>query len=135
VGVGGTSLRLASGNTWSSETGWGNGRYSWYYGGAGGGISSYESQPSYQKGVVTQSTTKRTSPDVAYNADPNTGVYVYDSMNGGWFAVGGTSAGAPQWAALIAIANQGRALAGQGSLDGPSQTLPAIYKLAPTDFH
>jgi subtilase family serine protease len=135
VGVGGTTLSLTSTGAWSSETGWGKGSLSSYYGGSGGGISAYESQPGYQKGVVTQSTTRRTSPDVAYNADPSTGVSVYDSQNGGWFQVGGTSAGAPQWAGLIAIANQGRALAGQGTLDGPTQTLPAIYKLAATDFH
>ena len=64
---------------------------------------------------------KRTSPDVAYNADPNTGFYVYDTVadsqgNVGWFAYGGTSAGAPQWAALIALADQGRAAAGLGAL-------------------
>jgi len=42
---------------------------------------------------------------------------------------------APQWAALIAIADQGRALAGQTSLDGISQTLPKIYQLPSSDFH
>jgi subtilase family serine protease len=135
VGVGGTSLQLTSSGAWSSETGWGNGLYSGLSGGSGGGISRYESQPSYQQGVVTQSTSQRTSPDVAYNGDPKTGVYVYDSQNGGWFQVGGTSAGAPQWSALIAIADQGRALAGQATLDGPTQTLPALYKMASTDFH
>ena len=60
--------------------------------------------------------TKRTSPDVAYDADPATGVAVYDSTNGGWLTVGGTSAGAPQWAALVAIANQGRAQAGSARI-------------------
>jgi hypothetical protein len=43
--------------------------------------------------------------------------------------VGGTSAGSPQWAALIAIADQGRTLAGSGTLDGASQTLPMLYSL------
>jgi hypothetical protein len=47
----------------------------------------------------------------------------------------GTSAGAPQWAALIAIADQGRALAGQGSLDGGTQTLPDLYALPGSAFH
>jgi hypothetical protein len=49
----------------------------------------------------------RTTPDVAYNADPNTGFLVIDnygySTNNNWWAVGGTSAGAPQWAAIQAI--------------------------------
>jgi hypothetical protein len=49
--------------------------------------------------------------------------------------VGGTSAGAPQWAALIAIADQGRALEGLGTLDGPSQTLPMLHNLPSSDFH
>src|SRR5262249_3158542 len=52
-----------------------------------------------------------------------------------WQTVGGTSLGAPAWAAIIAIADQGRALSGKGSLDGPTQTLPALYALASTDFH
>src|SRR5262249_37200101 len=81
----------------------------------------------------TQST-KRTSPDIAYDADPATGVSVYDSMNGGWLTVGGTSAGAPQWAALIAIADQGRQLAGKSPL-GSADTLGAIYAMPRANFH
>jgi len=129
VSVGGTSLFL-SGSGYSSESGWS---------GSGGGISAYESQPSYQKGVVTQSSTRRASPDIAYNSDPNTGFPVYDSYNNTgaakWSQFGGTSAAAPQWAALAAIADQGRSLAGLGSLDGRSQFLPAIYRMAAADFH
>jgi hypothetical protein len=123
VSVGGTTLTLDADNTRMAESGWS---------GSGGGISPYEAQPAYQNGVVTQSTTHRTGPDVAYDADPSTGFAVYDSYNNGtsapWAEWGGTSAGSPQWAALIAIADQGRALAGLGSLDGPSNTLPMIYK-------
>src|SRR5205807_737888 len=78
----------------------------------------------------------RASPDVAYDANPNTGFAVYDTYGqGGWLQVGGTSASAPQWAALIAIADQGRALAGLGSLDGFTQTLPKLYQLPAADFH
>ena len=70
----------------------------------------------------------RSVPDVGYNADPNVGFAVYDSLSyqgySGWQEVGGTRAGSPQWAALIAIADQGRAAAGSGTLDGTSQTLP-----------
>ena len=65
LAVGGTTLTLGAGNVWSSETGWS---------GSGGGLSAYESQPSYQNGVVTQSSSARANPDVAYDADPNTGV-------------------------------------------------------------
>ena len=133
LSVGGTSLTLGTGNAWSSETGWS---------GSGGGPSAYESQPSYQqKGVVTQTSTVRATPDVAYDASPSTGVAVYDSVpyertTLDWVEVGGTSAGAPQWAALLAIADQGRALSGQAALDStsPQQVMNVLYA-NPKDFH
>ena len=43
--------------------------------------------------------------------------------------------GAPSWAAIIAIVDQGRALAGKGSLDGPTQTLPTLYAAPSTGLH
>ena len=101
LSVGGTTLHLdSSGNlTSAGETGWS---------GSGGGISTQESQPSYQNGVVTQSTT-RTNPDVAYDADPNTG---FQSLTRLEPAVPGKRSVAPvmlpQWAARGAIADQGR---------------------------
>lgn len=138
LGVGGTSLST-SGAVYSSESGWGNGTSSNTNGGSGGGISKYFSQPSFQSGVVTQSTTHRTVPDVAMDADPNTGVPIYSSYDNGsstpWTQVGGTSLAAPMWSGVIAIADQGRALAGLGSLDGATQTLPMIYALPGGDFH
>jgi subtilase family serine protease len=125
LAVGGTNLRADSFGDYLSETGWTS---------SSGGISTYEQQPGYQSGVVTQSSTRRTTPDVAYNA--GTAMGIYDTYNhSGWINVGGTSAGAPQWAALIAIADQGRALAGQSSLDGFSQALPKLYQLSQSDFH
>jgi Bacterial Ig-like domain (group 3) len=130
LGVGGTTLSLNSSGDYLSESAWSDG---------GGGISAYEPQPAFQSGIVTQSSTLRTSPDVAYDAAPNTGFPVYDSYTFGsstpWEQVGGTSAGAPQWSALIAIADQGRALEGLQPLDGPSQLLPAMYSLPASDFH
>jgi hypothetical protein len=127
LAVGGTQLTLNSAGNYQSETAWSD---------SGGGISSYETQPSYQKGVVTQSSTMRTVPDVAYNASSASPYAVYDTSGyGGWIEVYGTSAGAPQWAALIAIANQGRALDGEGTLDGATQTLPMIYQMPSSDFH
>lgn len=60
-----------------------------------------------------QQSGKRQVPDVAYAADPNAGFPVYTgigySSKVGWLVVGGTSAGAPQWAALSALVNAGRA--------------------------
>lgn len=123
LAVGGTSLYVADENgTYYTESSWS---------GTSGGFSQVENEPAYQDNV--QNTGVRTSPDVAYDADPNTGFAVYDSVpfdgSAGWQVVGGTSAGAPQWAALVAITNQGRALANQGTLDGATQTLPALYGL------
>ncbi|HWY85433.1 MAG TPA: hypothetical protein VNX28_01845, partial [Gemmataceae bacterium] len=131
VSVGGTNLKLDGSNNWSVETGWS---------GSGGGISAYEPQPSYQSGVVNAwSTTKRTNPDVSYDSDPNTGFPVYDSYDFGtsapWAQFGGTSDAAPQWAALIAIADQGRNLNGLAPLSGATDTLPKLYALPAADFH
>ncbi len=126
LAVGGTSLTtLGAAGTYRSETGWG---YS------SGGVSQYEWEPNYQLSV--QDTWSRTAPDVAYDADPNSGFWVYnttgDSDTTGWLAVGGTSAGTPQWAAILAIANQGRAALHRDTL----RAAPAdIYQLPSGDFH
>ena len=134
VAVGGTSLNVDAVGNYLSESGWS---------GSGGSISSYVTAPSFQAGLVIHNGTAivsagghRTAPDVAYDSAPNTGFSVYGSFGwNGWATVGGTSDAAPQWAGLFAIANQGRALGGLGSLDGYSQALPAIYALPATDFH
>jgi subtilase family serine protease len=122
VSVGGTTLNLDASGQYISEQSWS---------GTSGGYSEIETTPSYQDAV--NDTGARATPDVAYDADPNTGVAVYDSFADGtyvgWQEFGGTSAGAPQWSALIAIADQGRVAAGLGTLDGPSQTLPILYSL------
>ncbi len=128
VAVGGTTLSVdTSTYAYVSETGWSD---------SGGGTSTDESQPSYQIGVVSQSTTKRTIPDVAFDADPHSGVSVYDTYGySGWLDVGGTSLSAPCWAGLIAISDQLRVSQGMTTLDGPSQTLPLLYSLPAADFH
>jgi subtilase family serine protease len=97
VAVGGTRLTFSSGSV--SETAWS---------GSGGGISKYEAEPSYQATYGVSGTNgKRAVPDVSYDADPYSGVSVYDSTpySGatGWWQVGGTSAGAPQWAAIQSL--------------------------------
>lgn len=99
VAVGGTRLNLNPNGTVSSETAWS---------GSGGGISAYESMPAYQVSYgLVNSGSKREAPDVSYDADPVSGVSVYDSTpyNGqsGWWRVGGTSAGAPQWAGIHSL--------------------------------
>lgn len=134
VSVGGTTMNLAdSAGTYSSETAWS---------GSGGGRSAYETEPAYQSNFpVPNSIGTRGVPDVAYGADPNIGFAVYDSLKyygqSGWFQVGGTSAGAPQWAALFAIANSIRAASSMTSLSG---TDGVVYGIAAStsyssDFH
>jgi subtilase family serine protease len=92
--------------------------------------------PVYQSGV--QNTGKRGIPDVAYDADPNTGVPVYSSYAcgrtcyTGWVQFGGTSMSAPQWAAIIAIANSERKAAGKANLN---QVQFLLYPAAETDYH
>ena len=80
----------------------------------------------------------RTTPDVSFNADPNSGVAVYDSVSddgqSGWFQVGGTSAAAPAWAGLVAITDQGLALAGKGTLS-TNQLQTDLYSLPSNAFH
>src|SRR5262249_25533240 len=102
VSVGGTTLNVDSSGNYKSESAWSRG---------GGGPSKYESEPGYQKSYGI-SLSGRGTPDVAYDANPSTGFSVYDTVpydgRTGWFKVGGTSAGAPQWAALVALADQGR---------------------------
>ena len=119
VSVGGTTLTTDSSGNWVSESAWS---------GSGGGTSTYEPKPSYQNNFNSNS--KRTVPDVAYDGDPNTGFYVYDSVpingNSGWWIVGGTSAGAPQWAAISAIANSQNANLASASFEANS----ALYNAA-----
>src|SRR5579883_1394643 len=122
--VGGTSLHR-NGNAFS-ESAWS---------GSGGGMSKFFSKPAYQQGlpasVQSLLQNRRGLPDVSGNADPSTGLAMYE--HGSWSTAGGTSASAPMWAALIAIANQ---MAGHplGFIN------PALYKIALSarysqDFH
>src|SRR5208283_1561945 len=126
-----TSLTVSGSDpnyTYGSETSWGNGALSGTPGdggGGGGGVSLYEPQPSYQTGVVSAfSTSNRTNPDVSADANPNTGVPIYDSWDFGtstpWLTgtMGGTSLSCPLWAGMVAIADQGRSIAGLPSLSG-----------------
>ncbi|HEX4056404.1 MAG TPA: hypothetical protein VHX86_19250 [Tepidisphaeraceae bacterium] len=115
LAVGGTTLDVDSSGDFISESPWVD---------SGGGHSPYEGT---------------NKPDVAYDGDPSTGFLVYDSLpyqgESGWQVVGGTSAGSPQWSAIIALVDQGRALRGLGSLDGATQTISDIYGLPSGDFN
>ncbi|MGA3008473.1 MAG: choice-of-anchor tandem repeat GloVer-containing protein [Opitutaceae bacterium] len=123
VGVGGTTLALDSSGNYSSEKAWSNSSTN-PASGSGGGVSAYEAVPAYQSGWWSGS--GRGVPDVAYDADPATGVPVYQSYFL-WFEVGGTSMGAPQWAALCALANSLR--------PQPLSSAPGVfYSLATANY-
>jgi subtilase family serine protease len=133
IGVGGTSLTVDSNGNYLSETAWS---------GSGGGESSIEAEPLFQEQfkIPNDSRGTRGVPDVSYNANPGTGYAVYDSVSisgaSGWFQVGGTSAAAPQWAALVSIANSSRVAARKGDLSSTDSTLYSLAKTAlGTDFH
>jgi len=61
-------------------------------------------------------------------------VYAASNKRSKWLVVGGTSAGAPQWASLVAIANQGRSLATKAALGG-NQLLSALYTMPASAFY
>jgi subtilase family serine protease len=128
LAVGGTSLLVDASGIYLGETAWA---------GTSGGFSKHESEPAYQ--LSLQRSGRRSTPDAAVLADPTTGVAVFatdpTSGIGGWIQVGGTSVGTPIWAAIVAMADQGRAIAGLSSLDGATQTLPTLYSLPASDFH
>ena len=142
VAVGGTTLTLNADNSYNSETGFGYSTATTWgaFIGSGGGISQYETEPAYQKGV--QSLGKRTTPDVALFADPDhTGAWVADPYDlpatNPFQVVGGTSLSAPAWAGLIALANQGRVAAGAKVLNSssPTEADQALYILPQSDYN
>lgn len=152
TGVGGTNLTLNNSNTYASEHVWNGGLLG---GAGGGGLSQYWKQPSWQTGPGTHGSYAngmRQVPDVSLDADPTTGYPIYctagsscSSSGGiggigsasGWLTIGGTSAAAPMWAAMVALANEEAAVGGKGPVGFLN---PALYQIASganyhTDFH
>jgi subtilase family serine protease len=100
----------------------------------GGAPSILFSTPIYQLGLTRYHT--RTIPDVAFNAGIDGGVAVFASP--GVYLVGGTSAGSPMWAAIIALADQARQQAHRSRLGFANTALYAIGRnpfQARNDFH
>jgi subtilase family serine protease len=109
--VGGTSLYADTSGNYQSETVWNEG----IDGGAtGGGVSQTFAEPLYQRLLPSSAQRAlgghRGIPDISWNADPFTSILVYVSFLGpdqaGYYFIGGTSEGAPQWAGLVADLNQ-----------------------------
>lgn len=104
ISVGGTTLRNI-GSPSFTETGWSS---------SGGGCSAFESATAAQSASASYAQVncggRRGTPDVSLDADPASGVSVYDSTRyqgqSGWWTVGGTSASSPMWAARAADSGQ-----------------------------
>lgn len=98
--VGGTTTSTDTNGSRVTETGWS--------GGGGGWTTttySFNTLPSWQKGTgVPTNVNKRLVPDVAFNADPNTGFYTF--VDGSLYVIGGTSASSPTFAGMLGIAQQ-----------------------------
>jgi subtilase family serine protease len=130
TGVGGTELHAAdfcltvlgcnpaanpAAGTWLSEIAWNEGPpfgdFQAFFGStiaSGGGYSTIWGAPAYQQGTV-HGGKQRAVPDVSYNGAVLHGVLTYLNIPGvppGFYRFGGTSAGAPQWAAIMAIVDQ-----------------------------
>jgi kumamolisin len=120
VSVGGTTLSTnATTGNFIGENVWQD---------AGGGPSAYEPKPSYQSGIATLTT--RGTPDIASDANPYTGVWVFDSLTYDfpeWFIVGGTSVSSPTWAGIVNRA---------GSFSASSKAeLTKLYDDSSADFN
>jgi kumamolisin len=120
VSVGGTSLKLNGDNSIASEVAWHR---------SGGGQTSLL-RPAWQVAAGIPLDKYRWAPDVAFLGDPNTGVNVY--WKGKWQQAGGTSLGAPCWAAAWALIRQDQQVLGGGISTAPA----LLYRIANSaSFH
>lgn len=96
IGVGGTTIQRTAAGNYTGQTTWTS---------TGGGISKYIARPTFQSADASVLGTKRGAPDISLIANPQTGVWVYDSYKATpgqeWGIIGGTSAAAPLAAALV----------------------------------
>ncbi len=96
VSCGGTSVNRSTSGACMSETAWND---------TGCGPSVYEPRPSFQNAVASVVGNRRGVSDLSFDANPNTGVYVYDSTplwgERGWWILGGTSVSSPSLAGVI----------------------------------
>jgi subtilase family serine protease len=102
--VGGTTLEVKKSGAYIGEAAWG---------GSGGGYVTGTPEPKYESSVnIKDKFHLLGKSDVSADANPGTGVQVYDATAGGWFTVGGTSVSCPLWAGFLADVNQVRAAHG-----------------------
>jgi subtilase family serine protease len=78
---------------------------------AGGGPSTVEARPAYQNGIAPVVSLFRGTPDLAFDSNPATGVWIFDTnpvFGQGWFVVGGTSVASPSLAGIVNAAGRFR---------------------------
>lgn len=125
--VGGTTLTVDANGGYTGEVADPN---------TGGNTSAIYPQPVYQKGLTVGGVLvgdARATPDVAFDSDPASGLAVFSSDIGGWMQTGGTSMGAPAWAAVATLANQLRTQSGQTMLGNQfNDQLYALSRVAYT---
>jgi subtilase family serine protease len=120
--IGGTELFADTQGNYGSEIAWNDGGA-----GTGGGVSREFAEPSWQRDLPASVQQvlhgHRGMPDLAYNADQITSILIYLSFESpGYYPIAGTSEGVPQWAGIVADANQGAGRA-RGFLN------PSLYRL------
>jgi subtilase family serine protease len=113
ISSGGTTINRNSAGAFISETAWSE---------SAGGLSAYEQRPAFQNLSSVRQTvgSQRGVPDISLIADPNSGVAVY--LDGGWWAVGGTSVAAPANAGIMNVADYAR-----HNFPGTSGELSRLY--------
>jgi subtilase family serine protease len=138
IAVGGTTLAGCGGISCAGFT------HEKAWSGSGGGVSKVELAPAFQTGytgpvhggmtIAALTHGRRGIPDVAFDANPSTGVSVYDSTRyqgqTGWFTLGGTSVGAANWAGILAAGAAG----GQAVLQGRAAIYAAGYATSLRDI-
>ena len=153
--VGGTEFNEGSGTYWNStndattqasaisyipETSW-NDSTTGSLASSGGGASSFFTKPSWQTGTGVPSDGARDVPDVAFPASADHDgylVYTTDGGQAGWYSFGGTSAGAPSFAGVLALLNEYLVANAFQSAAGLGNINPHLYPLAssaPAAFH
>jgi Subtilase family len=143
IAVGGTRLLTKPDGSWRGETVWNDGGESGGgrkegFGSGGGGCSELFPAPPWQQQVADWSAvgcgSHRAVADVSADADPYTGVAVYDSTeNGegdkGWGVIGGTSVASPIIASVFGLAG------GAQGVEYPARTLYEDAVITPTALH
>lgn len=126
IAAGGTTIVRDNQGNMIKETGWSRRITSTGPHGGGGGPSLYEPRPHFQRFIASRTGNMRGTPDMAFDANPESGVWIYDNNTGGttcngWCIIGGTSVSSP-------------ALAGIFNATGPYSNLSTQLELEYTYF-